>query len=488
MRRSALGWLAAGALVALAACGDEGIQRIRPELVPPQAELDFGAVPVLNEKTVAVPLLNVGRAELRVESVTITEADVPFRVVSSPTEIGSGEEHPVELAFVPPLEQDYQATLVLVTDDQTHPTLEVKLIGKGSTRAIMVVEPESLDFGRVAEGTSAVKTLTIQSTGSADLVVEDLAFADGSSPAFEFLGSVKTPVVVPTTDTNGLPGKVQLTLRYTVEAGAPDTATATVRIRGTDPDKREVTVPITGAVNRAPLPVIAPLGVGAPGLKVTLDGMGSSDPDGDTPLTYKWTLRSKPLGATTVIAADDQPITEMTLDSQLPGEYVVELNVTDSQGAKNLTAARASIVAAPAEKLMVEMFWNNTGTDIDLHVLRTPQVQVGTLPDDCFYQNKTPDWGVVGDPGDDPRFKKDAPVGFGPEVFGYVNPVDTTYRIVAEFRNEHVTPQPASEITVRIYQFGVVKGEFKKTLNREGEVWTVADLQWPSGIITPIEQ
>ncbi len=347
MRRTTFGAFAAGALIALAACGGDDIQRIRPQLVAPPEQVDFGAVPVLNEKLLPVALLNVGRATLRVESVAITEADVPFRIVSAPTEVGSGEELPIELAFLPLLEQDYQATLVLVTDDQSHPTLEVKLVGKGSTRAIMEVEPPSIDFGRVAEGTSAVKTLTVHSKGTADLVVEEIAFADGSSPAFEFLGSVKTPVVVPVTDTNGLPGKVQLTVRYTVEAGAPDVANATVRIRGTDPDKREVTIPITGSVNRAPLPVIAPLGVGSPGMKVTLDGMGSSDPDGDTPLTYKWTLRTKPLGAVTTIAADDQPITEMTLDPQLPGEYVVELNVTDGLGAKNLTAARASIVAAP---------------------------------------------------------------------------------------------------------------------------------------------
>jgi hypothetical protein len=114
-------------------------------------------------------------------------------------------------------------------------------------------------------------------------------------------------------------------------------------------------------------------------------------------------------------------------------------------------------------------------------VLRTNQGTLFTAPDDCFYQNRKPDWGVVGDATDNPELVRDALTGYGPEVFGYVNPVDTTYRILAVFQNELLSPMPSSKVTVRVYLYGVLKAEMSRTLDRAGGIWEVADVTWPSG-------
>jgi hypothetical protein len=470
----------------LTSCGG-GVRTVRPVLVPPVELQDFGTVPVLNAKTVEVPVENVGRAMLTVHSVTILDAGTPFTIVERPFEVGTSERKMIIVRFVPPEEQQYETKLELKTDDEANPTVIVQLIGRGSTRAIMEVEPAAIDFGRVAEGTSAVKSIVVRSKGTADLILEGIAFTEGSSPAFEFLGSVSTPAVVPREAENGLPGQINITIRYTVAEGTTGSFTANVRLQGTDPDRREVIVPVTGQVNRAPIPNIAPLGVGSPGREVDLDARGSTDPDDDYPLTYRWTLRSKPLGATTTISGPEQPQTQMVLDPELPGEYVVELNVVDAAGARNLAPARATIVAAPAQKLLVEMFWDNTVPDIDLHFMRSTTTTLGTVPDDCFYQNPNPDWGASGDSSDDPQLVRDALTGYGPEVVGYVNPPEGKYRVVAEYRNDHFAQQKATEITVRIYEYGVVQFEQKKVLSDVGEVWGVADIEWPSGEITALE-
>jgi hypothetical protein len=327
--------------------------------------------------------------------------------------------------------------------------------------------------------------LTILSKGTADLIIEELAFADGTYPGFAFVGSTKTPATIHPTGANGLPGQIQLTLKLTVSEGTSGDVTGGIRVRSTDPDQTEVVVPLHATVNRAPQPAIAPLGNGAPGQLVTLDGSATVEPDGDTPLTYKWTLRSKPLSSTTTITQPDVAVTDMRLDPTIPGSYEVQLEATDSLGVKSCQPARATIVAAPAEKLLVELFWDNSVTDLDLHVERTQSSPLFTAPDDCFYQNRAPDWGNPG-PSDDPLLKRDALTGYGPEVFGYVNPIDSTYRVTVVFANDHLSATPTSTATVRIYEFGVLKAELTRALQHTNDVWSVADVAWPTGGVTAL--
>jgi hypothetical protein len=475
-------WLVLAAL-ALAACRPPNTQGVKPQLVPPPGDQDFGTVPVLNKKTLEIPIQNVGRADLEISETSLLSTDGIFTLGEWPKVVQSGQTLNILVTFEPLKEQSYSDTLVVKSNDPGTPELQVHLVGVGSTRAVMEIDPMVLDFGRVPECSAAVQTFTITSKGTADLIVEELAFTEGTSAAYSFVGSSKTPATVKFKDTNGLPGKIQLTVKYTALPGVTGLQMGGIKIKGTDPDNREVTLMLKGEPNLAPVPTIAALGNGSPGLTVMLDGSGSADPDADNPLTYKWTIRSKPLSSDTTIADPAASTTSMRLDPLVPGAYEVQLDVADSEGVKNCAPARATVVATPAQKLLVEMFWDNSTTDIDLHLLRTTTAMVSKPPDDCYYANPKPDWGGAG-PNDDPEFIRDALTGYGPELFGYVNPIDTNYRVVAEFANEHLDPMPATKVTVRIYLYGVVKGEFTKTLEKAGSRWIVGDVAWPSGVIT----
>ena len=68
--------------------------------------------------------------------------------------------------------------------------------------------------------TLSSRLLTITSTGTADLVIVDIAFTDDTASAFSFVGSTRTPAVVPPLGANGLPGQLQLTVRVAVAGGA----------------------------------------------------------------------------------------------------------------------------------------------------------------------------------------------------------------------------------------------------------------------------
>ncbi len=77
------------------------------------------------------------------------------------------------------------------------------------------------------------------------------------------------------------------------------------------------------------------------GTTVTLDGSASSDANGDS-ITYQWTLSSKPIGSTAVIA--NASTVKPTFTADVTGSYVLSLVVND--GRLSSTAEQVTVTAA----------------------------------------------------------------------------------------------------------------------------------------------
>lgn len=103
-----------------------------------------------------------------------------------------------------------------------------------------------------------------------------------------------------------------------------------------------------------------------PGTTVSLDASGSSDPDGDHPLTYAWQFTSMPAGSTAVLA---NPTTiNPNFVPDLLGDYTIELVVTDSLGRPGL---RAEVMISTANTPPVadagpDQVIDQTGTQVQL--------------------------------------------------------------------------------------------------------------------------
>ena len=84
------------------------------------------------------------------------------------------------------------------------------------------------------------------------------------------------------------------------------------------------------------------------------------------------------------------------------GEYVMELVVMDDECVVS-DPCQVTLIGRPTQNLWIEMFWEQPGDDMDLHLVRGGGAY--TTSDDCFYGNCVgggPDWGAQDEWYDDP--------------------------------------------------------------------------------------
>ena len=107
----------------------------------------------------------------------------------------------------------------------------------------------------------------------------------------------------------------------------PDVAGSyTVQLTVSDGSLSNSTTLTFSTANRAPSAVIAPVGPAFVTQAVTLDGSGSTDPDGDG-LTYSWLVVSRPAGSVAAPANANTAVTTFAPDR--PGVYELGLVVDD---------------------------------------------------------------------------------------------------------------------------------------------------------------
>ena len=80
------------------------------------------------------------------------------------------------------------------------------------------------------------------------------------------------------------------------------------------------------------------------GTLVTLDGSASSDPSGQLPLTYAWSIVSQPAGGAAVLS--NPAVVNPTFTPNALGNYVIQLVVTD---AANLSSTPASVTFSTSD-------------------------------------------------------------------------------------------------------------------------------------------
>ena len=73
--------------------------------------------------------------------------------------------------------------------------------------------------------------------------------------------------------------------------------------------------------------------------------------------------------------------------------------------------------------ISITLTWSSTAADIDLHFIR-PGGDFYDSPSDNCWCNSNPDWGVLGQPPDNPFLDRDDLRGPGPENINLLDPAD----------------------------------------------------------------
>ena len=210
-------------------------------------------------------------------------------------------------------------------------------------------------------------------------------------------------------------------------------------------------------------------------------GSASYDTNGQNIISFEWTLVSAPAGTTATLVSSRPNVRNFIPD--LAGEYVAQLVVTNDIGQVS-EPCLATLTAEAGDGLWIEMFWTNSGDDMDLHLVKP----AGTLAtnSDCYYANCTTgmlDWGVRGDSIDDPMLDLDDISGMGPENINIDSPSAGIYTV-------YVHDYPGSvyvgrnDVTVNIYVGGLLYWTGTKNIDSENYYAPICEIDWMGSATT----
>ncbi|HMG20575.1 MAG TPA: S8 family serine peptidase, partial [Kofleriaceae bacterium] len=158
------------------------------------------------------------------------------------------------------------------------------------------------------------------STPAASINLDNDLDLEVTGPSGTFLGNV---FVAGQSAAGGSADRLNNVEQVLLAAPDPGFYTITVRAFNVPSSAQPFALVISGGINREPLASAGPDALVAPGTPVTLDGSGSTDPDGN-PLSFTWIQTG---GPDVALADPSAAVTEFTPTE--PGIYRFQLDVSD---------------------------------------------------------------------------------------------------------------------------------------------------------------
>lgn len=482
--------------LAVAGCAEEGVRAAveRGDFDP--SALDFGEVTVGQTAARTVLLRNTGTVTLEVTGIEVAPS-FSLRGAKGSLEgvrITAGSNIELEVLFLA-MEEGEKTGTITVYFEKAEAVLEVRAVGVADLVPDLKLEPTSLSFGTVEVGTESVLDFVIRNAGTAPGSV--------ASAALEVSGALGSPFDLQAGEGGSLPS-------LTIEPGqsAPFRAVFKPLYEGPVAD-----VMIFTGVGRAQTLRLTLQGNGAPargGLVCTPSSLNFGPVERGQVASQEITCRASGgiarfVGASfpttqNLFQVPTPPATSDLAEGDILSFYaemhaegvpavhntVLTVQFDGAQGLETVEIpVRGEVIPPPvtATAMSIKLEWNTNFTDVDLHLVR-PGAAMWEQPGDCYFGNRSPDWGVQDDPTDDPFLDKDDVDGYGPEEINLNVAAPGNYLVYAHYYSDNsIGPSTAS---VQIFLAGTQVGTFNRQLGCD-QSWLVGTINWngSSGTFTP---
>jgi hypothetical protein len=495
-----------------------------PRLKAPN-QIRFSQVTAGNSDWKMATVRNTGDAPLNIDQIELSGPN-QFRVtypdpndegidkdlnVNPKSVLQPGESLDIRIWFQPNSPSTSEGQLVIRSNAAKNSVHKMRLRGTSNSGCIEVNIGEGYDFGVSPLDRSNRKTIIVENcSGTSALRISKAAITDSDNGAFKigetnFAQRAKPLNIAPRES-------VRLVAVFT-----PDDKRmyrGVLEINNNSENSPDLEIDLTGRGDKNDCPTaVARARIGSTGTfdrrditaaplsTIHLNGWLSSAPGGSVK-KYEWSLIQKPEDSTAELSPTRSgPTPRLKLD--LAGTYTVELKVFDGAGQSSCgDRSTIQIRAIPEDDIHVQLTWrtpkdpdqtNECGADVDLHY-RHERGEWRDSKWDVFYQNQNPDWGIQGEPSDDPRLDIDDIDGAGPENIVH-NPGnrDQSFEVgVHYYRSELQSviseqcpdKEPSnygpSYATVRIYLQGELTFESEDHYLPETDAfWEVTTIDWP---------
>jgi len=245
------------------------------------AAQSFGQVPIGTPQTETITFTNTGSGvdDPATLGAPTTTGDSAYSVTGGSCTAGSmlpnGQSCTVDVTFNSSSDGDHTATLHLTSNSPTTGDVAVQLDGTALTPANIVVRPSSSDFGNVAMGQTAYKTISVANTGQLPLDINQATLT----------GNADFSIV---TDQDfcsywSVGNLSQCTVQIAYTPTATGTETASLSIPSDATNNADVTVALSATGTPAVAGTLGP--AGTPGTPGTPGATGASGPTGATGAT-----------------------------------------------------------------------------------------------------------------------------------------------------------------------------------------------------------
>ena len=233
---------AANTREAIAVLSGEGVAASVPQISVTPSLLDFGAVAVGQDQTLAVTIRNSGMANLTLSRLVVENASAAFTVQDTPIlpmTIAQGATVTVRIRYRPSTTGIVTGALRVDSNASNTSQVTVALKGTGVTTAEsqLTITPSLVDFGNVLVGQTQTSQVAVTNSGTADLMLTgltvdgDAALTLGAAPGLPALLTPKATVTIEVRYRPSTAGLVTGTLR--VDSNASNTPQVTIPLSGT---------------------------------------------------------------------------------------------------------------------------------------------------------------------------------------------------------------------------------------------------------------